>query len=181
MEKQRAFTLIELIVTVSVVGILLAVGIPGFRELMLNNQRASAVNDFITTMHIARSEAVTRNSRVMVCTSNDAATCGAGGDWDAGWIAFADTDNDGVLDGDEEVLETREEVGGFEISSDTFSSFITFRPNGRAMTADVNTATGEFIFCDPRGGDYSRVVIIGASGRPRSSETTSAGNTPACT
>lgn len=93
-EKNRGFTLLELLVTISVAAIILSYGVPGFMDVVRNGRAATNANDFVTAISIARSEAVKRGARVTVCASNDQATCS--GDWDDGWIVFADgaaTDN----------------------------------------------------------------------------------------
>ena len=180
MSPHRGYTMIELMITVTIAAILMAVAVPGFQDLVKNNQRAAVVNGFMASLHIARSEAITRNSRVVVCSSTDQLTCDAGKDWSQGWMAFADEDNDRVLDADEVLLDAHESVPNHQISSATFLADLSYRPNGRVMAADVGTNTGEFKICDDRGPAYSRVIIIGPSGRPRSSETTANGGEPDC-
>lgn len=180
MRTQLGFTIIELMITVTVAAILMAIAVPGFQDLIANNQRAAVVNDFMASLHIARSEAITRNTRVVVCASTDQLTCDAGTDWSKGWMAFADADNDRVLDAGEVLLDAHQEVPQHKISSSTFLADVSYRPNGRVMAADVGTNTGEFKVCDDRGPEYSRIIIIGPSGRPRSSPTTAGGVQPDC-
>ena len=60
----RGFTLIELMVTLAVAAILLAVGVPGLRNILLSNRLATTANDVVVALNLARSEAIKRNTRV---------------------------------------------------------------------------------------------------------------------
>ena len=91
MNRQPGFTLIELIVTVAVAAILLTVGIPSFQQMMRNNRAAAHMNEMISALNLARSEAAKRGVRVSLCPSTDQATCIDGTNWNNGWIVFTDT------------------------------------------------------------------------------------------
>lgn len=88
--KRRAhgFTLLELMVTVAVAGVIFTLGVPSFVDMVRNNRAATNVNELLTAFSIARSEAIRRGWNVTVCRSSDGATCG--GDWADGWIVFRD-------------------------------------------------------------------------------------------
>ena len=57
---------------------------------------------------------------------------------------------------------------------------MTYRPNGRIVNAGLNGSAGAMTFCDDRGADYAKVMIIDLSGRPRISKTMADGSAPAC-
>ncbi len=101
-------------------------------------------------------------------------------DWNAGWIAFTDADSDQNVDAGELVLSRVAAKPRIEINSAQFGNFLMYRPNGRVMAANIGANTGEAVFCDPRGADHARVVIVSPSGTPRLSKTTMAGGAPAC-
>lgn len=92
--NQAGFTLLEMIVTMTVAGILFAVGIPSLISTIRNNRLAGATNEFISTMIYARSEAVKRNVPVGVCRSSDGVTCVTSGSagWAIGWLVYVDAD-----------------------------------------------------------------------------------------
>ena len=94
MKKQHGFTLVELLVTLSVAAILLSVGVPSFRDFVQNNRAATQANHLVLALNTARSESVKRGSRVSVCSSTDQSTCSASTNWATGWVLF--TDNSGV-------------------------------------------------------------------------------------
>jgi len=84
------FTLIELMVTLMVLGVVLGIGVPAFNDLIANNRMAATTNDLVSQLHVARTEAVKRRANVSICPSDDEATCTAGTGFEDGWIVFVD-------------------------------------------------------------------------------------------
>jgi len=88
------FTAIELLVTIAVLGILLALAIPSFVEFAQASRGSTVSSQFVAGMARARSEAISQNACVKICQSANAAngktaTCaGSGDDWQRGWILF---------------------------------------------------------------------------------------------
>jgi type IV fimbrial biogenesis protein FimT len=89
----KGFTLVELMVTISVLAVLMAVGIPSFQGVIASSRVTTATNDFMATLAQARSNAIRRGGRVTVCKSSDGANCLTTGNWEQGWIMFNDDDH----------------------------------------------------------------------------------------
>lgn len=89
-KKLNGFTLIELMVTLAVLGIVIGVAIPSFTRQVLNNRSLTLGSDLVTAFNFAREEAVKRGSRVSICPSTDGLTCLSGTNWARGWMVFAD-------------------------------------------------------------------------------------------
>lgn len=85
---QGAFTLLELLVTLAVIGVLAALAAPSFSVMVANNRSVSIAQDLASSMRLARSEAIKRGMRVSICASADGVNCA--GDWNNGWIVFPD-------------------------------------------------------------------------------------------
>ena len=93
--RTKGFTIVELMITLLVAAVILGVGVPNFQEFVANNRMAAAANDLVSSLHLARTEAVKRRANVTLCASADwdnfgASSCNAGGRLADGWILFVD-------------------------------------------------------------------------------------------
>lgn len=158
--KQTGFTLIELMVTIAVLAILLSIAIPSFQNMMLNNRIAAQANQVITALNYTRSEAVKRAATATVCSTNGGVACAGSTNWSTGWMAFADADGDGTVDGGEAVLRVWPALDG--------SNTLNAGAHLRVTFAATGFATGfndTFRLCDERGKDDARAITINAMGR----------------
>lgn len=177
--SSQGFTLIELMVAIGLTGLLLSLAVPALDTFTTNARSTSAVNDFVSSMHIARSTAVTTNFRTTVCASANGTNCEAVS-WDQGWIVFADRDSDQTVDNDETIVATSAGINGLSIQSGEFGRFLMYRPNGRVMTTSATGNSGQFTVCDNRGSEFAKVLIVDLSGRPRMSHYLADGTSPSC-
>lgn len=99
------FTTIELLVVIAIAAVLAMVGAPSFSTFMNNSKLSATSSQLLNELNMARSEAIKRNSRVLVCVRNAAGTdCGTGTNWAAGWLVCYDnetesTPGNGIADG----------------------------------------------------------------------------------
>jgi len=94
----RGYTLIEALVSLSIVAVLAAIAIPSFADHIGRQRVAVATNGLNTAFRYARSEAITRATRVAVVPAEAA-------DWRNGWVVFIDTNDNGALDTGETTLQ----------------------------------------------------------------------------
>ncbi len=170
-KKNSGFTLVELLVTLAVAALMLAWAVPSFKNLLDNNRMATRVNDFVSGINLARTEAIKQGQQGIVCISNNGTGCTGGTDWGVGWLAFVDVDEDGAPD-PAEIVRTGEATEGdldFGGNLDT----IAFNPDG--TLANVGLGLPALDFCDDRGTAYGRTVALNAAGRP---STTNAAGCP---
>lgn len=159
------FTLLELMVTVTVSMILITVGVPSFLRLVAENDRASHTANVYNALNSARSEAIARNVQVVMCKSTDLSSCRTGGSWAQGWLVYANTDN--AIDATEpdnpatDILLTQPELTNFALTYSTTADAIVFLSSGRSQT------TGEFTLCPDDTDLEGRRIIITSTGRPR--------------
>ena len=91
-------TLVELLITIVVLSILLALGVPGLQDFIKNNRVTAQANDLVVAVQLARSEAVKRGTRGVICAKKvDKDECTDSDDWSTGWIVYSDVDQDGNL------------------------------------------------------------------------------------
>lgn len=158
----RGASLLELLVTMSVVGVLFSTAIPSFIDFSVRNRIVSYSNEFISAINLARSEAVRRGTTVSICRSNDNATCS--GSWSSGWIVFANTDGDSpaVVDAGEPLIRAFPSLSdNFSMQADpALSTDVSFGPDGAAV------ATGVLSVCHDGLTEDARAIVV-TSLRPR--------------
>lgn len=115
--RSRGVTLIELMTALTVLGVLLAISAPSFRQFTANSRTTAATNQLVTALNLARSEALRRSSNTVVCTSSNQASCSGSTDWANGWIVFADRNRNGTVDADELVQSWAGVSNGFSIGA----------------------------------------------------------------
>lgn len=184
--RNSGFTLIELMVTVVVAGILLTLAVPSMRTFIQNARIANQTNEFIADLNFARTEAIKRGANVTLCKSNNptaaAPSCtDAGTDWAIGRIIFIDTPVitppavvaafNGTYEAGETLLRVREplEGGNTLIVNDTSGGGanaqdrIVYTRGGGTTIGAADTAT--FNLCDERGAIKGRAMAIGFRGK----------------
>jgi type IV fimbrial biogenesis protein FimT len=153
---QHGFTLYELLVTMLVIGIVLTVGIPSFRDFTQNSRITGTANDLHSSFQLARSAAARSKSFVTICASANpmgGALCD-GASFDDGWIIFADLNGDIQRAGvGENVLRAHPPVDvAINISTNAGADYFGFAPSGLGR-GDVGgqPAVVTAVICDTRG------------------------------
>jgi len=98
---RSGFTLTELTITMTMMIILLAVGVPAMRHFIIDTRMSADVNQFVAAAMLARTEAIKRGRAVVICRSvnaeSGAARCATGNDWSSGWIVMVQSENQVLL------------------------------------------------------------------------------------
>jgi type IV fimbrial biogenesis protein FimT len=170
--RPAGFTLIEMLVTLTVLGLLLAVAVPSFNNAILGNKLAGFANSFLASAQLARSEAIKRNAAMTMCRSADGTSCASSGGWQQGWIIFNDKDGNGSVGSDETRVHYQQALGtDFSFSGDTYT--IVFQGTGLSATSGSLTLCRKL----PSPGAQERAITLSATGRVSSAIT----RTGACT
>lgn len=176
MTRQKGFTLIELLIVIAVAGVLAAIGGPAMQSFIKNNRLQSKTHSIMADILEARSEAVTRRKRVVLCRSGDSTagspTCGgSANNWGSGgYLIFVDEDADSVFDGvaTEELLRRgpATDHNVTVMSDSTVNNNLVFRSDG---STDEGGGTGQFAICDdrPESEGFGRRLDVPPHGRPK--------------
>ncbi|HEY9098821.1 MAG TPA: GspH/FimT family pseudopilin [Thiobacillus sp.] len=166
--KTRGFTLVELLVTLAVGAILLMIAIPGYAYLVKTNKLAAVTNTLVTSIQLARSEAIKRGVRVTVCKSNSALmavpSCNPSAEWHHGWLVFVDEGTRGVVDLSDTLLWAQDSApDATNIISNNFDRYISYLPSGASQGSN-GLSNGTIRVCVS---GVQRKIIINTAGRPR--------------
>jgi len=184
MTRQLGFNLLELMVTVLVIGIVLGFGVPSFMQFQRNSAMTAVANDLVSSIYLARTEAVKRQVPVTMCASANATspapTCGVGPS--TGFIVFVDdidpavnaaTDGNAIVDAGEIVLLQHPAPGGtIVVSSD--STYLSYGANGFVIPnapGQAQPSLTTLLVCDDRGNadaggnSAARAINVAPTGR----------------
>lgn len=162
--RHSGFTLLELAITMAVLGVLVALASPSIAGVIRANRITAGANELLATFQSGRIQAMTRNARVVLCRSVDGATCaGANGYWDR-WITFVDTNNNNVTDAGEVLLGVGNAPKDVQISSSPAiagaGGMLVIRPDGFARTPDRTLLAAAFSTCIPSTNPVENMRIV---------------------
>ena len=154
--SQHGFTLYELMITVTIVGVILTFGIPNLTAFTQNSRMTSSANDLHAAFHLARSEAARARTNITICASAD--PMGAGSDcdgtWDQGYIVFIDDNGDRARAGaNETVLRAHPPADtGVMLRIANNATYFMYASTGLGrQDTGGNTAVSQVVMCDDRG------------------------------
>ncbi len=172
---RSGFTLVELLITVAVVAIVLALAAPTLREVILNNQRSTQLNAIMSSLNVARAAAVQRGVNAIVCITDGATPpdCDTSATtWEDGWIVFADNNGNGAYDNaSEDLIQAHaalEDGATLRGDSAEVTRSITFNARGFCASCPRDVADDEqptLQLCDARAEGEARGVRIAWTGR----------------
>lgn len=153
--SRSGFTLIELAVTVAVIGIIAMIAIPSMRALVNANRLSGSAGELTAALQVARSEAIRRNARVTVCAGANG-VCSGSTSWSS-WTVFG-LDNATAAN---DVIRNDSAPSSVQMSGP--ASGIIFRPSGQI------TAETDLNVCIPTSNPplNKRVVTVMISGGVR--------------
>ncbi|MCK7598780.1 GspH/FimT family protein [Microbulbifer sp. CAU 1566] len=159
---ERGLTLIELLITLSILSVLLLVATPRIGEQIEASRTRAAADQLLQAIQLTRNKAVTTNRR---------ATLRKIGNWEAGWEIFYDRDFDGERDGDEPAIAIGNPIKGVEIKANgPLANYVSFVGTGESRTAGTLSGgalgMGSFTICSANGqGGYK--LTLANTGRVR--------------
>ena len=151
----RGFTLIEIMVALSIIGILIAMSYPMFTSSMVNNRLYSEATQTNSILSLARNEAIRRNDFVTVCPTNNGTSCLATNDFQTGTIIFSNPNNVG-LNTSSQIIRVFDKWIQVDKGKITTGNLITFSAEGRVNLSNT------ILVCKPTYNSFS--INLNASG-----------------
>jgi type IV fimbrial biogenesis protein FimT len=174
--RQSGFSLHDLIITSAIAGVLTAGGV-SMAGLIQDTRLTAMVNQLMGDLSLARSEAIKRHTIIALCKSVDGRSCTRVESWNNGWIVFTDNNNNHAVDADETVIRFQQALDGnlkLRYGETGTYYYVRYNPSGEAWPGAT------FSFCDHRGANKAKAIIVYWSGRPRVSVKTSEGKPISC-
>ncbi len=161
--KQQGMTLIEIMFVLLLISILSGYAIPEYRNLKLNQSMTQHINQLIGGLNYARNQSIIRTEQIIVCPSNDLQNCSNDSNWHQGWMVFIDQNMDRVFNTGDEILTSENTMTSkLTATSSTYRKLIRYDRMGSSPGTNITIT-----FCDSRGSEYAKAIVINNIGRPR--------------
>lgn len=177
MRRGAGFTLIELMMTLAVVAVVLAISVPDMRGLVADRAIRADAEAFQAALRLARHEAMRLGEVVSLC-ARDAAQgdtthiCLADGrSWDGGWLVFVDRGRRGVIEPEDRVVLVHQPVQASSVIQAT-TGRLSFQPTGISFSAasSFRFVPADATFDDEQAMRFALLVCVNKAGRSRVSE-----------
>lgn len=168
--SEEGFSLIEMLVAVALAAILTSLAAPSVAQFAASLQLSSASNNLMASLFLARSEAIKRNGRVVLCKTSDGVNCAASGGWEQGWIVFHDANNNALREETEQIIQQQMALSGsLRLTGNaTVASYVSFVSTGGTRLTGGGFQAGTLTLCRASAASVDgRQIILNAAGRPR--------------
>lgn len=161
--RLRGFSLFELLVALSVIGVTLGLAVPAFGEMRASQAMRAGREQLLVDLWLARTQALTRQTHTVVCSSADGVDCDRSGHWHRGWLVFVDDNRNRSLDHGEVLLQRGQAMDpGLLAIGPASRSRVRFQQMGYSPGTNLTIR-----FCDQRGHESASALIVNNVGRPR--------------
>lgn len=173
-KARRGYTLVEVLVVLAIFSIVLGLGTSEFSAICNSMRLRSSADALHASLYLTRSEAIKRNTRVVVCKSLTGTSCAASGGWEQGWIVFNDDNVSGQVEAGEEILHRESRVSdGIRLTGNSpVSTYVSYTSIGRTKLNSGAFQAGTFTICrQSKNPTDAYQIVINNVGRPRLAKT----------
>jgi len=164
------FTLIELMMGMLLVAVLITLGAGSLKPLWQKYQLQAQAEDLLSSLFLARGEALKRGVRVTACVSRDGIQCESTGGWEQGWLVFEDTDGNAVRSALEPLLHSHGSLalGVVAYGNSPVKRYVSYAPIGRSLYISGGFQAGTITVCRTSSTPFQGwELVINAVGKPR--------------
>jgi type IV fimbrial biogenesis protein FimT len=167
---QHGFSLTELLVALAIIGLLVGIATPSYRQFSGNSRTVATTNSLVGALAVARSEALRRATPVTICASSDSQSCNTS-NWSNGWIVFTDASVAGTVDGTDRIVQAWPAPGGNSTVSLSYptngNAWLQYTARGMTSLAGQATFTAYVQGC--KGNNQSQIVVT-VAGSPQTTK-----------
>lgn len=161
-ERSLGFTVLELMVTLSIATILLLTATPSLRQFSMRQAMKAAVTSLQSDLLFARSQAVFGNVDTIACPGAPDTGCSEASDWSGGWIVFGDANGDQRRQSSEALLRHGYGIENVRVLGTSGRTRLRFFPDGSAPGSN-----GTISLCGLNGPAGARKLVVSNVGRVR--------------
>lgn len=169
--NNKGFTLFETMIALAVIVILTGYGMPAYQNLKLNKTMTASINQLVAGFNFARNQSIIRTEQIVVCPTTDLSACAEDAGWHQGWMVFIDKNINRIFDGQDEILTSEISMNEqLTAQSSQYRKLVRYDKMGASPGTNITIN-----FCDSRGSEYAKSIVINNIGRPRVSPNGSCG------
>lgn len=190
--KESGFSLLELLITLVILGIMLAMGLPAMSQMIQSSSVRKVTNDLVRDFNVARSESSDLNQNITLCrrsgsTKNCVGSTSRIGWEQNGWLVFVDANQDDAPDTANEFIRVTAPSSDATINQNatagsSFNGAIKFTPDGTVRDSNGKASDVKFDICPLSSSVKGRTISVGGRGNIRTNiaEERTTTNGPGC-
>jgi type IV fimbrial biogenesis protein FimT len=179
--RVRGVTLIELVMVLAILSVLVGAALPAMRQWVDSVRIGTLVRALHSDFQLARSEAIKRGERVVMCAADSQTSCAAVPGWHQGWLMFVDINNNALREEGEPVLRHHGAlpIGWSAVGNRPVERFVSYDPLGTTRLVSGAFQAGSVLICKQdvqvAHAPMPRRVVVNSVGRPRTEVVTDSG------
>lgn len=174
--SERGLTLIELLMVVTILAIVTGIAMPAFASMVRGNRLVSSFNLLISSLHLARTQAVQARATVLVCPGDPAHGCTGSQNWQDGWIVVLRPNANGQPDARSRILAVQQPLPpGIGIQSSRGRQRVQYRLDGSARGSNLSLR-----WCLPGEAHAAQALVVSNAGRARKESGKALEDLPPC-
>lgn len=156
-KQKNGFTFIELIVTIAILAIIVALALPSFHEIMAKQEIQKMTRQLTSSIQLAKSQAAIHHSNVVICPSQNKINCQINS-WNSAFIVFLDINRNRQTDTDEKIIYTEStdlKYGDLNWRGTLSIPSLTFQAeNGLPLGSN-----GSFYYCSTYQQSHHKIIL----------------------